>query len=116
MRRKLQGQGLHLCGDRHLEVQGATKALAQGRQGGDVSVADVAAVLTEVGGDSVRPRSDGDLGGSQGVGIGLATGVPKGRHVVDVHAKPERGHLDSRRLPGSSMGMAASSSGNWSAG
>ena len=63
MRHQLQGQGLHLGGDRHLEVQGASEALAKGRQGGNVGISDVAAVLTEVGGDTVRPGGNGDLCG-----------------------------------------------------
>ncbi len=112
-----QGDAQHLLGDRHLQVQRLAAPAAERRQLVDVGVGDVPAILAQVGGDAVGAGGDGHLGRAQRLGIGLAAGVPDGRHVVDVDAEADAaGQADSLRLPGSSTGRAASSGGKASAG
>ncbi len=112
----IQGDGQHLLGDRHFQVQRLAALQAQGGQLIDVGVGDVPAVLAQVRGDPVGAGGDGDLGRAQRLGIAFAAGVPDGRHVVDVHAKADAAHAESLLLPGSSTGRAASSGGKASAG
>ena len=114
-----KGDGQHLFRHGHLEVQRLSRATAQGRQHVDVRVGDVAAILTQVGGDAVRPRRQRRLGRAGRIGMSAAARVTNRGDVVDVDAQtnPLALHpvlflyLDSRRLPGSSTGKAASSGG-----
>ena len=80
---ELAGEGDHLVGGGHLEVQ---DDLGRGGEAAEVGVADVAAVLAQVGGDAVGPGADGDQGGGEGVGVVAAAGVADGGDVVNVDA------------------------------
>ena len=119
-----QGDGQHLVRHGHLEVQRLVRAAAQGRQHVYVGVGDVAAIFAQVGGDTVRPRRQRRLGRAGRIGMSAAARVTNRGDVVDVDAQtnPLALHpvlflyLDSRRLPGSSTGKAASSGGKASAG
>jgi hypothetical protein len=102
----LQGDADHLVGDRHLEVQRLAALAAQVGQHGDVGVADVAAVLAQVGGDAVGAGRQGQLGGPHRLGIAGPARVADRGHVVDVDAEPQHGRQPfRRRLPGSSIGI-----------
>ena len=112
-----QGDADHLLGDGHLKVQRPPGGVQQHGQAIDVRVRNMTAVLAQVGRDPVGFGAQGDLGRPQGIGQVAAARVPDRRHVVDVDAEPERtDHALSLRLPGSSIGMAASSGGSSSAG
>ena len=79
----------------------------------DVLIGDVPTILAQVRRDAVGARRQGQLGRAHRVGQLPAPGVPDSGHVVDVDPEPKRpGHAFSLRLPGSSIGMAASSGGS----
>jgi hypothetical protein len=119
-----QGDGQHLVGDRHLQVQGLAGLGAQLAQRGDVGIGDVAAILAQMGGDAVGAGRQGLARRADRIGMDPAAGVAHGGHVIDVDAEADgAGHrrflfryFASRRLPGSSTGRAASSAGRASAG
>ncbi len=106
-----QGYGLHLVGDRHLEVQRSATLAGDHRQALDVAVGDVPAILPQVRGDAVGAVGHGQFGRPHRVRIVGAPGVPDGRHVVDIDAQSQPGHARSLFEPGSSAGRAASSGG-----
>ena len=111
-----QGDGLHLLSDRHLEIERPTAPAAEGREGVDIGVRDVAAIFAKVGGDTVGAGGDGDLGRAGRIGRAAAAGVPNGCNVVYIDPEAKSAHPANLRLPGSSVGMAASSGGKASAG
>ena len=78
-----QGDGQHLLGRRHLQVE-RTRQL--GLEPRDVIVGDVPPILAQVRGDAVRPGFDGQVRGAHGIGMPSATRVANGGDVVDVHA------------------------------
>ena len=75
---------LHLIRSGAFEIQRDAKARFQC---GDVAVADMAAVFTQVGGDAIRTGRFSQKGGAQGIGPSRATRVAHGGHMVNVHAK-----------------------------
>ena len=107
----------HFLGRGHFEVEGDGQAR---HQLGDILVADVAAVLAQVGGDPVGSRLGGEQGRAHRIGEVAAARVPDGRDMVDVDAETEavlslsKGHA-AARLPGFVAGMDASSGGRASA-
>jgi hypothetical protein len=64
-----QGDADHLVGDRHLEVQRLAALAAQVGQQDDVGVADMAAILAQVGGDAVGAGRQGQFGRPHRFGI-----------------------------------------------
>ena len=76
----------HLVRDGHLQVEGDVEVA---RQALHVLVADVAPVLAQMHGDSVRPRLGGEPRGAQRVGIGSAPRVAQRCDVVDVDAQAQ---------------------------
>ncbi len=96
MRPGLQGDADHLVGDRHLEVQRLAALEAQVGQQGDVGVADVAAILAQVGGDAVGAGRQGQLGGPHRLRIAGPARVADRGHVVDVDAEPQHGRQPFR--------------------
>jgi hypothetical protein len=123
-----QGDGLHLRRDRHLQIERQAALAGQDRQGLDVRVGDVSAILAQMGGDAVGAGFDRKKRGADWIGRGAAAGVADGCDMVDVDAEPERCHrVDSpfgqefvggqaapaiARLPGFTAGSAASSGGS----
>ena len=82
-------------------------------QRGDVLVADVAAVLAQMGGDPVGAGLGGEQGGADRIGKIAAARVADGRDMVDVDAEAEMRPVHAAlRLPGFSAGSAASSGGS----
>ena len=111
MRQMAQGDGLHLGGHGHLEVQRAAPTLEDHGERIDVRVGNVPAVLPQVGGDAIGAGHEGELGGPHRVWIGRAPGVPDGRHMVDIDPQAQETHRFSLLEPGSCAGRAASSGG-----
>src|SRR6516162_855890 len=64
-------------------------------EAGDVVVLDVAAVLAQVGDDRVCAGLLADEREFDRVGLHAPPGLADRRHVVDVHAQPDRGHDSS---------------------
>jgi hypothetical protein len=62
----------------------------------DVIVTDMAAVFAQMCRNAVGTCGDGDLGGTQRVGVTAAAGVTDRRHVVDIDAQAKLGGV---RLP-----------------
>ena len=107
-----EGDGQHLLGRRHLQVQ---RQVDFGHQPVDVGIGDVTAVLAQMGRNSVRSGPGGGTGGPQRIGMRPAARVPDGRDVVDVDAEAQLAGHAAARLPGLTAGIAASSLGKSSA-
>ena len=83
-----QGDGEHLVGGRHLQVEGPGQFALQP---GDVGIRDVAPVLAQMRRNAVGARLDGQMRGTQGVGVPAAARVADGGDVIDVDAQAEVG-------------------------
>ena len=88
VRHVAQGDGQHLVGGRHLQVEGPGQLALEP---GDVGIGDVAAVLAQVRRDAVGAGLDGQMRGTQRVGMPAAARVADGGHVVDVDAEAQMG-------------------------
>ena len=86
VRHVAQGDGQHLLGRRHLEIERPGQLALEP---GDVGVGDVAAILAQVRGDAVGAGLDGQLRGAQRIGMAAAARVADGRDVVDVDAEAQ---------------------------
>ena len=84
----------HLVGDRSLEVQ---RHGDMGLEPLDIFVTDVAPVFTQMEGDDVRARFDGQLRCRNRVRKAPATGIAHGGDMVDVHAQQRRVHRGQLR-------------------
>ena len=75
----------------------------------------MAAILAQMGGDTVRSGSRGGMRCSHRIGMVPAARISDGRDMVDVDGEAQRlGHA-ATRLPGFVVGIAASSGGSESA-
>ena len=115
--------GEHLLGRRHLEIERQTGGLLDPLE---VAVADMAPVLAQMRGDPVAADRGDDLRRAHRVGVIAAARVADGGDVIDVDAQPQRRRLrqhrrvrigagrlvQTLRLPGLVIGIAASSSGS----
>ena len=82
----------HLAGRRHLEIE---RLVDVGLQPRNVVVADMAAVLAQMGGDAVGAGGDRELGRAHGSGWRAAARVPQGGDVIDIDAEAQhRGSHD----------------------
>ena len=61
-------------------------------QARDVVIANMPAILAQVGGDAIAARSDRELGGAHRVGVTSAARVADRGHVIDVDAEAETFH------------------------
>ena len=111
MRTRVQGNAHHLVGRRHFEIQRLADLAAQARH---VLVADMAAILAQVGGDAVRACRDRQQRRAHRIRHGAAARIAHRRHVVNVDPETQvrRAHAAIPRLPGLMAGMAASSGGS----
>ena len=68
---------------RNLEI---ATAVLNGERGAprDIVIANVAAILAQMGGDAVGSSRDGDLGRVHGVGMGAAARVSDRGDVIDI--------------------------------
>ena len=88
VRAGLDGDGDHLRGRRHFEIE---RLGDLGLEARDVVVADVAAVFAQMRRDAVGAGLDRDLRGAYGIGMAAAARVADGRDVVDIDAEAEMG-------------------------
>ena len=110
MRAVPQGDFQHLLRRGHFQVERQARGAVDA---GQVLVANVAAVFTQVNGDPVAPAGCHDLGRADWIGMGATARVADGRNVIDVHAKAQGvQHHGFARLPGLIAGVAASSGGS----
>ena len=86
MRPEALGEGDHLVGGGHFEVERLRQFARQPRH---VGVADMAPVLAQVSGDAVGAGGDGEKRGADRVGQGTAAGIPHRRDMVDVHTQAQ---------------------------
>ena len=84
LRAHAQGVFEHFFGECHFEVDVGAHGAGDG---GDVVVADVAAVFAQVEGNVVGTVGFGGEGGFEGAGVGGAACVAQGGDVVDVDAE-----------------------------
>ena len=82
----MQGNIPHFCGRRHFEVE---RQVNFTHQTADVVIANVAAILAQVRGDSVGPGIGGNPGRTHRIGVLASARVPDRGDVVDVHAQPQ---------------------------
>ena len=109
----------HLLGRRHFEVERDGEPR---HQRVDILVADVAAVLAQMGGDAVGAGLGRGERGAHRIGMVAAARVPDRRDMVDIDPEAEgrsraldQARDGAFRLPGFSAGSAASSGGSASA-
>ncbi len=84
MRLGLQGDVEHLIGRRHLEIK---RPVDRGLDPSHVLVADMAAILAQMGGDSIGPRLDREERGAERIGDRAAARVAKRRDMIDIDAE-----------------------------
>ncbi len=76
----------HLLGRRHFQVERLCDLRLQAR---NVVVADVAAILAQMGSDAVGARLDRQLGGAYRIRMAPAARVADGGDVVDIDAETQ---------------------------
>jgi hypothetical protein len=84
MRPKPQGDLRHLVGRRHLQVERQSGRRHDRR---DIFVANMAAILAQMRGDSVGPGQRRRDRGANRIGVQPASGVPQGRDMIDIDAE-----------------------------
>jgi hypothetical protein len=84
MRPQLRGEADHLGGRRHLEIERHEQLLLEAPY---IRIPDMAPVLSEMGGDPVRPRKDSHVRGPDRVRMDAAPCIPHGRDVIDIDAE-----------------------------
>ena len=108
-----QRDAQHFLGCGHFQVERQVGRILDAAQ---VIVADMAAILAQMGGDAVAAGAGDDLRRAHRIGMISAARVADRRHMVDIHAQAQpadarrRRHL--ARLPGFTIGSAASSGGS----
>lgn len=75
----------HLISAGHLQIEDGGDGGCQSR---DVGVLNVPSILAEMRRDTVRPRLFAQQRGLDGIWFGSTSGLPDGRHVVDVDVQP----------------------------
>jgi hypothetical protein len=86
MRAVTKGDGEHLVGRGHLQVE---RQMRFGREAVDIGIADVAAVFTQMRRDAVGACLGSDACGTDRIGMRPAPGVTDRRDVVDIYAETE---------------------------
>ena len=84
----LAGDGDHLVGRRHFEIERQSDRLLEGE---DVGIADMAPVLAKMRGDPVSARRLGRKRRTHRVGMAAAARVAHRRDVINIHAEPQVG-------------------------
>jgi hypothetical protein len=83
----------HLLGRRHFEIQRPVDFRLEAR---DVIVADMPAILAQMGGDPIGTSLDRGLRRLHGIGMTTTSRIADGRDVIDVHAKAQMGRRGHR--------------------
>ena len=110
MRRMGQRDRQHFLGRRHFEIE---RQVGRFLNAFEIVVADMPAILAQMGGDPVAADAGHDLSRAHRIGMIAAARIADGRDVIDVHAEAQGWSRASSqaRLPGLVTGMAASSGG-----
>jgi hypothetical protein len=90
MRPHFERNGEHLRRHCHLEIERGERRSSESR---DVVVLDVTTVFAEMSGDVVGTCLHGELCRAQWVGQAPSPRIAQRGDVVDVDAKPDRGHV-----------------------
>lgn len=86
MRYEALGDGQHLVGAGHLEVE---RSPNRGFEAGYIVILYVTTILAQVRGDSIGARVLTEARGVHRIGFGSATCLTNGCHMIDVDAEPQ---------------------------
>jgi hypothetical protein len=89
VRPRLERDVDHLAGRRHFEIERLVDLSLETR---DIVIADMPAILAQVGGDAVAARGDRELCSTRRVGVTTAACVADRGDVIDVNAEAETFH------------------------
>ena len=81
-----KGDSHHLVGGRHFKIKGQGNFLFET---GYIAVADMAAVLAEMGGNAVGPSPGRHPRRPQWGRMSAAPGITQGRHMIDIDAETQ---------------------------
>ncbi len=83
---RARGDGEHLLGHGHLEIQRFRDFSLEAR---DIGVANMPAILAQMRGDAIRTRLNREKGRAHGIRPRTAARVPHRGDVIDIHPKAE---------------------------